>query len=143
MNESDRVILFDPSYYHYKFNVSLNRGRILWLPIVFDGGMARFDQDLLKRHMAKAKMIFLNNPSNPTGTIMAREDLELIIELANRHDVLIVSDDVYEKFQSRVHLSRPRQWKPPGPEPSLSGVMQSPMPWQQAASDMFAHPSIC
>src|SRR5690606_38554804 len=55
------------------------------------------DHDELRASVTdRTRLILLNNPHNPTGAILPRETLELIVELAHRHDAIIVTDEVYE-----------------------------------------------
>jgi N-succinyldiaminopimelate aminotransferase len=62
------------------------------------------DHDELRRAVTdRTRIILINNPHNPTGTVLERETLELLVELAHRHDALLVTDEVYEHltFEAR------------------------------------------
>jgi N-succinyldiaminopimelate aminotransferase len=55
------------------------------------------DHEELRRAVTgRTRIILINNPHNPTGTVLGRETLELIVELAHQHDAIIVTDEVYE-----------------------------------------------
>lgn len=55
------------------------------------------DHEELRRAVTdRTRVILINNPHNPTGTVLSRETLELIVELAHKHDAIIVTDEVYE-----------------------------------------------
>jgi alanine-synthesizing transaminase len=54
--------------------------------------------DLKRRINSRTKAILLINPSNPTGSVMSRQTLEQIIELARRHNLLILADEIYDKL---------------------------------------------
>ncbi|MHB1171978.1 MAG: aminotransferase class I/II-fold pyridoxal phosphate-dependent enzyme, partial [Lacisediminihabitans sp.] len=55
------------------------------------------DHDELRRAVTdRTRLILINNPHNPTGTVLPRETLELIVELAHEHDAVVVTDEVYE-----------------------------------------------
>ena len=56
-----------------------------------------FDPDALRRAITpRTKLVLLNSPHNPTGKVFTRAELELIAELAIAHDLLVVTDEVYE-----------------------------------------------
>ncbi len=62
-------------------------------------------EDLRRTITDRTRLIIINNPHNPTGTVLDRETLTLIVELAERHDALIVTDEVYEHLTFGVrHL---------------------------------------
>lgn len=94
----DKVVLLDPSYYMYSYMCKLLQARIEWVPTTLDHGYVEIDERDLDRAMRGAKVMILNSPSNPTGCVLARETLERIARAANRHDVILLSDDVYEYF---------------------------------------------
>jgi aspartate/methionine/tyrosine aminotransferase len=64
-----------------------------------DNGHTRFRLDHLARALRGAQMIVVNSPGNPTGGVIAPEDLEQIAWWANRRDVLVYSDEVFERYQ--------------------------------------------
>jgi aspartate/methionine/tyrosine aminotransferase len=99
LNPGDRVVLFDPTYLLYPLAVRNRRGRILWVPTAGDRGQIRFSLAVLVRALRQAKLLILNSPANPTGGVFTPEDLEQIAWWCDRHDVLIFSDEVYERYQ--------------------------------------------
>src|SRR5690606_37917006 len=59
----------------------------------------RFDlADLEARITRKTRMVIINSPQNPTGGILTREDLEGIADLANRHTLIVFSDEIYSRI---------------------------------------------
>ena len=103
----DEVIVFDPTYDSYAAGIALagakQRG-VLLEPS--DGGFA-FDPDELRRAFnPKSRLILLNSPHNPTGKVFTAEELALVAELCQEHDVLAVTDEVYEHltFDGRAHI---------------------------------------
>lgn len=95
----DRVVVFDPSFFIYRLAAQNRGARIVHVPSWIDGGRTRFEEDALRRALRKAKVLFVNSPANPTGGILSEDDLERIAYWCERHDVLIFSDEVYERFQ--------------------------------------------
>jgi aspartate/methionine/tyrosine aminotransferase len=99
VNRGDRVVLLDPASPIYPLAVRTRRARVRWLPTWCDNGRTRFRLDHLARALSGARLLVLNSPGNPTGTVVAAEDLEQVAWWAERHDVLILSDEVFERYQ--------------------------------------------
>ena len=55
-------------------------------------------EEIEKKITKKTKFIIINSPNNPTGQVYTREELEMVVQIARKHDLFIVSDDVYERF---------------------------------------------
>ncbi|MEM7338252.1 MAG: pyridoxal phosphate-dependent aminotransferase [Actinomycetota bacterium] len=96
----DDVVVFDPTYDSYAAGIALAGARLR--PVLLhppaDGNPSwSFDPDELRRAFSpKTRLILLNSPHNPTGKVFSRPELELIAELCQEHDVLAVTDEVYE-----------------------------------------------
>ena len=98
VNPGDRVVLFDPASPLYAFALHQRRARLRWLPTWMENGRTRFRLDHLARALRGARLIVLNSPANPTGGVLAAEDLEQIAWWAERRDVLILSDEVFAAY---------------------------------------------
>ena len=96
---SDEVVIFQPYYDSYIAAIALAGARrvpVLLRPQV-PGGRFTFDPDELRRAISpRTRLLLLNSPHNPTGTVLTKEELRLIAELAVEHDLLVVTDEVYE-----------------------------------------------
>lgn len=91
----DEVILFEPYYDSYRASVCM-AGAIPRVVTLHTPDW-RFDPDELRRAFGpRTRAIVLNTPHNPTGKVFAREELELIASLCVEHDVVCISDEVYE-----------------------------------------------
>ncbi|GAB3621468.1 pyridoxal phosphate-dependent aminotransferase [Glutamicibacter endophyticus] len=91
----DEVVTFEPYYDSYGAMISLAGGIHRTVSLRYPS----FTPDLDELRAAvsdRTRLIVLNNPHNPTGAVFDREVLELLVELAHRHDCVIVSDEVYE-----------------------------------------------
>lgn len=99
VNRGDRVVLFDPTSPLYVLGLRHRRARIRWVATWMDNGRTRFRLDALARALSGARMIVLTSPANPTGGVVAAEDLEQIAWWAQRKDVLICSDEVFERYR--------------------------------------------
>jgi aspartate/methionine/tyrosine aminotransferase len=98
VNRGDRVVLFDPTSPLYPFALKPRRVRIRWVPTWMEDGRTRFRFEHLARMLPGARMLVLTSPNNPTGGILSAEDLEQIAWWAERHDVLIFSDEVFGRY---------------------------------------------
>lgn len=91
----DEVILFEPYYDSYRASVSMAGAREKLVTLrspdfAFDEGQLR------AAFTPKTRAILVNTPHNPTGKVYSRAELELIAELCVQHDVLAITDEVYE-----------------------------------------------
>jgi aspartate/methionine/tyrosine aminotransferase len=98
VNAGDRVVLLDPTSPLYAFLIRTRRARVRWLPTWTEDGRTRFRLDQLACALRGARLVILASPGNPTGGVVAAEDLEQVVWWANRHDVLVLSDEVFERF---------------------------------------------
>ncbi|TLS35881.1 pyridoxal phosphate-dependent aminotransferase [Pseudalkalibacillus caeni] len=98
LDEEDEVIVPTPYWVSYPEQVKLAGGK----PVYIDGEEEnRFKitpEQVEKAVTQKTKAIILNSPSNPTGSIYTREELQAIGEVCLKHGLLIVSDEIYEKL---------------------------------------------
>ncbi|OHD65040.1 MAG: aromatic amino acid aminotransferase [Spirochaetes bacterium RBG_13_51_14] len=95
LNPGDEVVIFEPCYVSYSANVTLLYGTPVIIP-TYARDRFKIDIGLVKKSItAKTKAILLNYPSNPTGATIDRETLEAIAELAMRHNLIIISDEIY------------------------------------------------
>ncbi len=101
-NPGDSVIVFSPFYENYAADAILSGAKPIYVPLrppTFD-----FDPAELERAFAqKPKAIVLCNPSNPTGKVFSREELEFIARLAEKHDTFVIVDEVYEHIVFEPH----------------------------------------
>jgi len=105
VDPGDGVVLFEP-YYSYHLNTTLLAGGEP-LFVTLRGEEFRFDADALARAAERAKVIVVCTPSNPSGKVFTREELALVADVAARHDLLVVTDEIYEHilFDGREHVS--------------------------------------
>ena len=91
----DEVVTFEPFYDSYAAMIAL--GGAEHRTVALRTPDFQPDLDELRRTVTdRTRLILINNPHNPTGAVLSRETLSTIVELAHRHDAIIVSDEVYE-----------------------------------------------
>jgi arginine:pyruvate transaminase len=102
----DEVILGEPLYATYEAVVGAGGARLVTVPLCPEN---RFHPDLAAIAAAigpKTRAIWINSPHNPTGAVMTREEVEAVAQLCRRHDLWLISDEVYEDLAfARPHTS--------------------------------------
>jgi methionine aminotransferase len=102
----DEVIMFDPAYDSYEPAVLLAQGKPVRLPLAPPA--YRIDWQRVRDVITpRTRMILVNSPHNPTGTVMTAADMTELAALAERHNLIVVSDEVYEHlvFDGQRHES--------------------------------------
>jgi N-succinyldiaminopimelate aminotransferase len=94
-DEGDEVVTLEPYYDAYGALIALARARHVTVPLRAPDFQPDHD-DLRAAITDRTRLILINSPHNPTGSVLPRETLELLVELAHEHDALIVTDEVYE-----------------------------------------------
>lgn len=107
LDPGDEVIVPAPYWVSYPEQIKLSDG----VPVILETTeQSRFKvtRDLLEQHITpKTKALVLNSPSNPTGMVYTKEELEMVAEIAIQHNLLVISDEIYEKllYNGVTHLS--------------------------------------
>lgn len=95
LNPGDEVILFEPFYDSYPACCALS-GAIPRYCILSFPDFSLDESRLASLFNARTRMLVLNSPHNPTGKVFSRDELSVIADLCRRHDVLVLTDEVYE-----------------------------------------------
>ena len=102
----DEVILFDPAYDSYEPSVRMAGGRAVRIPL--QPPAFRIDWQRVKEALnPRTRLIVINTPHNPTGSMLDTADIDALEELLSHSDALLLSDEVYEHlvYDGRRHLS--------------------------------------
>jgi len=113
VHPGDEVIVVDPAYDSYEPAVRLAGGVTRHVPLRLAANGHAFSMDwqrLQDTLSPKTRLIILNFPHNPTGTILSADDLDMLAEIVRRSDCLLLSDEVYEHivFDGQPHMSLAR-----------------------------------
>lgn len=104
----DEVVTLEPFYDAYAAMIGLSRAT--QVTVALRAPTFQPDHDDLRRAITdRTRLILINSPHNPTGTVLPRETLELIVELAHQHDAIIVTDEVYEHLTFGVEQASGKQ----------------------------------
>ncbi|MGA4719663.1 pyridoxal phosphate-dependent aminotransferase [Fictibacillus nanhaiensis] len=98
LDEGDEVIIPIPYWVSYPEQVKLADGTPVYLEGKEENGFKITAEDLKNSITEQTKALILNSPSNPTGSLYSADELRAIGEVCLEHDVLIVSDEIYEKL---------------------------------------------
>nr|WP_315400121.1 methionine aminotransferase [uncultured Sphingobacterium sp.] len=95
VHKDDEVIIFEPAYDCYAPTVELFGGKVI--PVVLLAPDFTIDWDYVKSLVnARTKLIIINNPNNPTGRQLERDDIEALAQIVASSQVFVLSDEVYE-----------------------------------------------
>jgi aspartate aminotransferase/aminotransferase len=96
INPGDEAIFLDPYFVMYKHLLTMAGGKSVPIDSYPD---FRFHPDRVRKAITpRTKLLILNSPSNPTGVVMTDAEVNLAVEVAREHDLLIISDEIYEPF---------------------------------------------
>lgn len=105
VNPGDKVIVFSPFYENYGADAILSGAEPIYVPLTPpEFGFSR--DELEKAFMQHPKALILCNPSNPCGKVFTLEELKFIAELAEKYDVFVITDEVYEHivYEPNKHI---------------------------------------
>lgn len=105
VNPGDKVVVFSPFYENYGADAILSGAEPIYVPLVPPEFKFDFDE-LEKAFMQHPKALILCNPSNPCGKVFTADELNFIAELAEKYDVFVITDEVYEHivFEPNKHI---------------------------------------
>jgi aminotransferase len=98
LDPGDEVILPDPSFVAYSSCVILAGGKPVHIPTYEANNFEITAKDIEERLTNKTRAILIGYPSNPTGAVMSRKKLADIAALAIKHDLTVISDEIYSKL---------------------------------------------
>jgi aspartate aminotransferase len=106
INPDDEVILLEPVYPQHIGKIELAGGRVVTAPLDAADGFSIRPEWIERKLTARTKAMVLVNPSNPTGRVYRKQELEALAAIAIRHDLVVISDEVYEyNVYSGRHIS--------------------------------------
>ncbi|MGG5462289.1 pyridoxal phosphate-dependent aminotransferase [Clostridium sp. B9] len=107
LNPGDEVIIPVPYWVSYPELVKLNDGVPVFIETKKENDFKVTYDELKSVASEKTKALVLNTPNNPTGTVYSKEDLEEIAKFAKEHDIILISDEIYEKliYGDEEHIS--------------------------------------
>ena len=106
LESGDEVIIPEPAFVSYVPCVQLAGGVPVVIPLKAENAFRLKPRELEAAITPKTKVLLLSYPNNPTGAIMEKEDLEALLGIIEKHDLLVISDEIYSEltYNSR-HVS--------------------------------------
>ena len=98
LDPGDEVILPDPYYICYPSYITLSQGVLVPVPTCAENEFKLEAPQVKARITPRTKAILFGYPANPTGTEMSRDELAEIAKLAEKHDLLVISDEIYSRL---------------------------------------------
>ena len=98
INPGDEVIILEPNYVCYEPDILLAGGVPVKIQLKNENEFRLTPEELEAVITDKTKILLMNYPNNPTGAIMTKEDLEKIVEVIIKHDLLVISDEIYSEL---------------------------------------------
>lgn len=96
INPGDEAVFLDPYFVMYKHLLTLAGGKAVPVDTYPD---FRFHPERVEKAITpRTKLLLLNSPSNPTGAVMTEGEVKAAVEIAKKHNLLIISDEIYEPF---------------------------------------------
>jgi len=107
-DEGDDVLVFEPFYSSYKTSAQLWNVNLVAVPTeIKDGFHLPLTEEIERYITPKTKAILYSNPSNPTGTVYTKDEVEMLVSIAKDYNLYLISDEVYREysFVERPHES--------------------------------------
>ena len=98
INPGDEVIVFTPAFMNYASLIEMVGGVCVNVPLRKEKGLQIDPADVRARITPKTRMMIVNNPSNPTGVVYEESVLKELAELAVEHNLLVLSDEIYDEI---------------------------------------------
>ncbi|MFU8826583.1 MAG: pyridoxal phosphate-dependent aminotransferase [Brevefilum sp.] len=98
LNPGDEVIIPTPCFVSYQAEVALAGGVPVEVPTTMEDHFQPNPEVIARAITPKTKAILLGYPNNPTGAVVSRENLQAIANLAQQHDLVVVSDEIYDRL---------------------------------------------
>jgi aminotransferase len=98
LDPGDEVLIPDPGYVAYEADVLLAEGAVVPVPTRVEDAFEVKASAVEALISPRAKILLLGNPNNPTGAVIERDELQRVAQVAERHDLLVLSDEVYSRL---------------------------------------------
>ena len=99
LDQGAEIIVPEPFYANYTNFATSTGGKICPVPTDPDNGYRYADKALLEAHINEnTRAILLNNPGNPTGVLLTKEEMQVLVDVAKEHELYLIADEVYREF---------------------------------------------
>lgn len=98
VNPGDEIIVFEPYYSNYNTFFTITKAVPVAVTTYAENGFHFGREELVARITEKTKAIWVTNPGNPTGTVLTKDEVRMIADVAKEYDLYIVADEVYREI---------------------------------------------
>ncbi|HHF09653.1 MAG TPA: aminotransferase class I/II-fold pyridoxal phosphate-dependent enzyme, partial [Methanomicrobia archaeon] len=98
LNPGDEIIVQDPGYFNYIYVSAFLNTKVVPVHVKEENNFSLKPEDLEEKITEKTKLLIINSPANPTGSVIPEKDLRRIADIAIENDLLVLSDEIYEKL---------------------------------------------
>lgn len=98
VNPGDEVLVPDPSWLNYFYCIALAGGRAVSVPLREKKGFRLDPKEVARAVTRRTRMLIVSTPHNPTGSVLSEDDLKALASLASEQNLLVLSDEIYEKL---------------------------------------------
>lgn len=107
VSEGDEVLVVEPSFVCYKPIIEMSGGKVVVIETKNENKFRLTPQEIEDAVTDKTKLLILPFPNNPTGAVMRREDLEAIAQVIEKHNIFVLSDEIYSEltYGNQRHIS--------------------------------------
>lgn len=104
-NPGDEVLLSDPGWPNYCMQTIAMERKPVFYPLFEENGFEPRIEDLEPLITPRTRVLLINTPSNPTGSVYSKRTVEKLVDFAKKHDIYIISDEVYDQiiFDDKHH----------------------------------------
>lgn len=124
-NPGDEVLLSDPGWPNYYMQAIAMERKPVFYPLREENGFEPRIDDLEPLITPRTRVLLINTPSNPTGGVYSKETVEKLVEFAKKHDIYIISDEVYNQIIFDGEHHSPLVFDPNGNVISIYGVSKT------------------
>ncbi len=98
VDPGDEVLIPEPCFVSYGPTAQFAGGEVVYVPTSVENQFQVTAEDIASRITPRTKMLFLGYPNNPTGAVLSRKSLEAIAEVVEEHDLMVLSDEIYDQL---------------------------------------------
>ena len=98
LDPGDEILIPEPCFVSYGPTAEFAGGKVVYVPTSVEHNFQVTAADIEARITPRTKVLFLGYPNNPTGAVLSRKTIEEIAEVVERHDLMVISDEIYDRL---------------------------------------------
>ena len=98
LDPGDEILIPEPCFVSYGPTAEFAGGKVVYVPTSVENKFQVTAADIEARITPRTKVLFLGYPNNPTGAVLTRQNLEEIAEVVEKHDLMVISDEIYDRL---------------------------------------------